>query len=1181
MPTVLELVRHKVEAQKSNIEAWANPKKIELQEALSAVRETQRQLVEALKTKLGVSEDNLKELVKLANMQTKDEELTILVSTAEEKLAEAKLISSKNRLVLSIQEFYNYRNSTIEKIAQFREELRMFEEQRNLKQLPKEHRPLIAEYIKNLDTFLESYLTLDLDAPIANAGAPTEEVLIALNAIVQSEQFLTYMKNQHVLALGPETIQFIFQGDRASKVAQSFNTELQKKTGDAFIVQTYIAAAIQNELKYKLFFKSLAEFLEQIEEINTASSASRPGTPRSDASDSSTASSESVAEAQRRLGEIASEFNFEKAIQDIAITLEKQLREAGSSTQEQQKFILRKMLELNLNTPLHTESEDISRPEGKYFSTYLKMVLTRAYPDIFYLDASEKLGVKMDPRDPSGSKYKTICKAFGLDLSNTSYLPGAAARVTELQLDPAQFNAGALEELHQQDGKRNLLWLVLKSTMPVSETFTAEQKIQTYQALADAAVAGQLGGTDKYIAALNLQKAAFKIAQEHDVLPTFTAAFGPESELGKYINAKIEEHHSELRSVSIADIQAAEISKIEAAVSAQKESIQEKLGEVTPTLQTEPEETQHLHEELSKELRTTLTSAKESMDVLKTAASILQTSLSTPDADRAALTREHARISRELATIYDHGRVQSQLRSVEQRADAKREEVARLETLLSQLKERCAIEEGKLTTVGSTNDTLTGALSEQKAAIGVLQEKLIAVNAELDGLQITHQALSQEATALASEKKSLNSTLATLDTVLTLQAEKRELAGQLAETTSTLRSEREALSRANDELIHIRSSLDTASQESTRLRRQIEELTASHAAKLKEIGLENTEARRQLVEEHSSQLQQLQTRLQRSEEHGSSLAEQLNTKSRTLEERETELSRLRDTLVKQERAQQQLQERFEALTSTHDELGVQLHTQEEATAEARRQFEEANATLVLLQETHRELTLRSERLASENGALREQIAPLQARVQDLELQLAARDEELRAARETASRAQEESRGLKIEISELRAQLDELRRQQELSPPLIRDTVSSARAAIRTMRDGSEEVHAAPAKISFAEFCEQFKARFPKTNSDGIKDMIKFMEQIKNQDSTDADKFAATAKRMHDIAADRADSAWLQNKKLGLFGSGRSPEVQKLYNAMKQDDFSLNLETTKNFLLGREPAAPSSERAFKS
>ncbi|WP_158423023.1 hypothetical protein [Legionella oakridgensis] len=92
-----------------------------------------------------------------------------------------------------------------------------------------------------------------------------------------------------------------------------------------------------------------------------------------------------------------------------------------------------------------------------------------------------------------------------------------------------------------------------------------------------------------------------------------------------------------------------------------------------------------------------------------------------------------------------------------------------------------------------------------------------------------------------------------------------------------------------------------------------------------------------------------------------------------------------------------------------------------------------------------------------------------------------------------------------------------------------------------------------------------------------------MESIRNDGhyTSDEDKFAATAKRMHDIAADRADSAWLQNKKLGLFGSGRSPEVQKLYNAMKQDDFSLNSEITKNFLLGRESAAPSSERAFKS
>lgn len=1134
---------------------------------------------------IGKAREELQQLVALSVGKLEhetNEELAALIAEANSEVAQSKLASGEREVLKYLEELFANESTFIANILKLRTILSPYREEVNLRKLTPAQRESVTTYLNDIDRLLEAYQTLGFHQPIAEASTTPEEVIIDADRVFKTEQFARYTDIIKALAHSQKTIDAIaeenatFQQTTAAGATQVGEMSLSSCT---IRPPQHIA---RYRLQWTTIVKELNGLVEKAEAVERTAISDGRDSPRSSGSEvsiSSESSRSSAGSAYEQAKKIGDSLNLEVGNKESIAIAEAQMKAAPRAGAERQAFALRKILELNLNTPLQNNS---THPEGKYLDPYLKTMLAQSYSDVFSLDRRGELVVNISV---GHAKYGAIYEAFGLD---------TRAPAATFKLDPAKFNAETFDRLYKGadrlSGDANPLWLVLKSTMPISETFTAEQKIQTYQELAAAAVAGQLGGTDKYIVALNLQKAAFAIATEHDALPAFTAAFGPDSELGRYIDGKIREHRSELRSVSIADIQAVEISKVEAAVAAQKESIQEKLGEVTPKLTTEPEDTRSLHQELSVELRRTLTSAKESMNALKTAASILQTSLNRPDADRAELAREHARISNELATIYDHGRVQSQLRSVEQRAAAKREEVAQLETLLRELKERCTTEEVRLTTVGSTNATLKGALSEQKAAIIALQEKLIAVNAELDGLQITHQALSQEATALASEKKSLNSMLATLDTVLTLQAEKRELAGQLAETTSTLRSEREALSRANDELIHIRSSLDTASQESTRLRRQIEELTVSHTAKLKEIGLENTEARRQLVEEHSSQLQQLQTRLQHSEEHGSSLAEQLTTKSRTLEDRETELSRLRDTLVKQELAQQQLQERFEALTSTHHELGVQLHTQEEATAEARHQFEEANATLVLLQETHRELTSRSERLASENGALREQIAPLQARVQDLELQLAARDEELRAARETASMAmaelQSKSSALEeatIEISALRAQLDELRRQQELPPPLIRDTVSSARAAIRTMRDGSEEVHAAPAKISFAEFCAQFKARFPKTNSDGIKDMIKFMESIRNDGhyTSDEDKFAATAKRMHDIAADRADSAWLQNKKLGLFGSGRSPEVQKLYNAMKQDDFSLNSEITKNFLLGRESAAPSSERAFKS
>lgn len=103
--------------------------------------------------------------------------------------------------------------------------------------------------------------------------------------------------------------------------------------------------------------------------------------------------------------------------------------------------------ELNLHNPL---VDDFNRrvQEG-YFDTYFKQLLAIASPTIGIDFGSEP-----------------VLKALGVE-------PGDGEKI----YDPRNFNPDALQELFDQDG--NPFWLVLKSTIPVSPSFTAEQKIRT------------------------------------------------------------------------------------------------------------------------------------------------------------------------------------------------------------------------------------------------------------------------------------------------------------------------------------------------------------------------------------------------------------------------------------------------------------------------------------------------------------------------------------------------------------------------------------------------------------------------------------------------------------------------------------------------------------------------------
>jgi hypothetical protein len=79
-----------------------------------------------------------------------------------------------------------------------------------------------------------------------------------------------------------------------------------------------------------------------------------------------------------------------------------------------------------------------------------------------------------------------------------------------------------------------------------------------------------------------------------------------------------------------------------------------------------------------------------------------------------------------------------------------------------------------------------------------------------------------------------------------------------------------------------------------------------------------------------------------------------------------------------------------------------------------------------------------------------------------------------------------------------------------------------------------------------QFCQKFKKKFIKTNSDGIKDIIRLMDKPNCIDLTEL------GEAMHRIAKGRRKS-WYS--KSHVFGPGRSLLVQSLYDALARMDFS--------------------------
>ena len=137
------------------------------------------------------------------------------------------------------------------------------------------------------------------------------------------------------------------------------------------------------------------------------------------------------------------------------------------------------------------------------FDVYLKNLLANAYPSIFTSDATHdntRLSSSSFVDRSELSQYAIIKKALGMIQSQES------------DLNPSKFDIKRLDSLFAQD--KNPLWLALKSTIPVSDTYPAEDKINNYIALAGEFYNRKITDKDKYKGALDMADAAANVVAE-------------------------------------------------------------------------------------------------------------------------------------------------------------------------------------------------------------------------------------------------------------------------------------------------------------------------------------------------------------------------------------------------------------------------------------------------------------------------------------------------------------------------------------------------------------------------------------------------------------------------------------------------------------------------------------------
>ena len=387
----------------------------------------------------------------------------------------------------------------------------------------------IDMYLEKLNSLISSYEHLpSLIASINDdgTGMEPEQLLEKIGARVQSPEYIQIMDQLGELVVYQTEMNEIYmmhrtelltsedynQARKSSKVMGNSRSEQRREISD------FTSMPFQNLLRIAMPIRELNKDAKHFKSTNPDYYIPEQQVPEKN-NPKIQHFIDITSEAAERVGEAVEVVdNKIDAIKSAKAEFSK--LPAKMKEEKKQGLMLRAILNLNLNSPLQNNTyASVVAP-----SAYLKTVLTQAYPELFLLDPRN--GIKVVAQDPS--TYIDIHKAIGIDLLK---LHEAAPNKT-ITLNPEKFDAKILDELYKDT--KNPLWLVLKSTKPINETFTAVQKIQSYAELAVV-----FKEAKDPVAASTLAQAALAVAQEHrEDSAAFTAEFGASSTLGKWLISK-------------------------------------------------------------------------------------------------------------------------------------------------------------------------------------------------------------------------------------------------------------------------------------------------------------------------------------------------------------------------------------------------------------------------------------------------------------------------------------------------------------------------------------------------------------------------------------------------------------------------------------------------------------------
>lgn len=340
----------------------------------------------------------------------------------------------------------------------------------------------------------------------------------------QKEVLDTYLKQIDAFLASYQSLEFVdkVMNDSPDGVMQSLDEIMASKSFEQYIGALKVLAHAQKNVDAVL--SKVHPMLGQYS-IRPAQHIARYTLQLSDKTFSSDYARSCFAKAQL----IASGFNAELGQKDAAQWALNHIQAANPK--DMQILALRNMLAVNFNNPLPKDPN--TQMIVKYQAGYINAILSHAYSDLFTVKSNNQLEILASTHD-----YELINKALGLDI----YLAGAAF---EFEFDFEKLNAAYLQALYDKD--HNLLWLVLKSAKPIDATFTVQQKIETYIALAHEFKMAHIGDKEKYFQAAGLAKAAFAmVATYPECQSQVNKAFGSASELGQWIIKKYKDHNIEL-----------------------------------------------------------------------------------------------------------------------------------------------------------------------------------------------------------------------------------------------------------------------------------------------------------------------------------------------------------------------------------------------------------------------------------------------------------------------------------------------------------------------------------------------------------------------------------------------------------------------------------------------------------